>query len=125
MRKKVILITGASGEIGQALVKSLALLNEMPIITLDIAPLPVDIHSLVIALQGDIMDKALLSRLVSEYEVDTIYHLAALLSTRSEFSPEAAHRVNVEGTLGLLNMAAEQHEWRGNTLKIIFSTSLS
>ncbi len=102
MRKKVILITGASGEIGQALVKSLARQNDMPIITLDIAPLPADMHTLVIAQQGDIMDKALLSRLVSEYEVDTIYHLAALLSTRSEFSPEAAHRVNVEGTLGLL-----------------------
>ena len=41
MRKKVFLITGASGEIGQALVKSLAEQNEMPIITLDIAPLPV------------------------------------------------------------------------------------
>ena len=40
MRKKVILITGASGEIGQALVKSLAEQNQMPIITLDIAPLP-------------------------------------------------------------------------------------
>ena len=102
MRKKVFLITGASGEIGQALVRSLAEQNEMPIITLDIAPLPDEIHAKVTSFQGDIMDRALLSRLVSEYEVDTIYHLAALLSTRSEFTPEAAHKVNVEGTLGLL-----------------------
>ena len=80
MRKKVILITGASGEIGQALVNALSKQSDMPIITLDIAPIPEDIRSQVIALQGDIMDKALLSRLVSEYEVDTIYHLAALLS---------------------------------------------
>jgi threonine 3-dehydrogenase len=125
MRKKVILITGASGEIGQALIKSLARQSDMLIITLDIAPLPGDILSLVIALQGDIMDKALLSRLVSEYEVDTIYHLAALLSTRSEFSPEAAHRVNVEGTLGLLNLAAEQSEWRNEPVKFIFPSSIA
>jgi threonine 3-dehydrogenase len=125
MRKKVILITGASGEIGQALIKSLLTQIEMPIITLDIAALPEDIQNKVIALQGDIMDKSLLSRLVSEYEVDTIYHLAALLSTRSEFTPEAAHRVNVEGTLGLLNLAAEQSEWRGEPVKFIFPSSIA
>ena len=125
MRKKVIVITGASGEIGQALVKSLVKQMDMPIITLDIAPLPDDIRALVIAQQGDIMDKALLSRLVSEYEVDTIYHLAALLSTRAEFSPEAAHRVNVEGTLGLLNLAAEQSEWRNEPVKFIFPSSIA
>jgi nucleoside-diphosphate-sugar epimerase len=125
MRKKVFLITGASGEIGQALVKSLANQNEMPIITLDIAPLPVEIQSMVTSFQGDIMDRALLSRLVSEYEVDTIYHLAALLSTRSEFTPEAAHKVNVEGTLGLLNLAAEQSEWRDAPVKFIFPSSIA
>jgi nucleoside-diphosphate-sugar epimerase len=125
MRKKVILITGASGEIGQALVKSLAQQDAMLIITLDIAQLPAEIQPMVIAFQGDIMDRALLSRLVSEYEVDTIYHLAALLSTRSEFTPEAAHRVNVEGTLGLLNLAAEQSEWRDEPVKFIFPSSIA
>ena len=125
MRKKVILITGASGEIGQALVRSLAEQNEMPIITLDIAALPDEISKMVTAFQGDIMDRALLSRLVSEYEVDTIYHLAALLSTRSEFTPEAAHKVNVEGTLGLLNLAAEQSEWRDDPVKFIFPSSIA
>jgi threonine 3-dehydrogenase len=125
MRKKAVLITGASGEIGQALIKSLHQSQEYPILTLDIAPLPDDIHSMVTALQGDILDKALLSRLVSEYELDTIFHLAALLSTRSEFTPEAAHRVNVEGTLGLLQLAAEQSEWRGTPVKFIFPSSIA
>ncbi len=125
MRKKVILVTGVSGEIGQALVKSLVQQTEMPILSLDIAPVPDDIHSMVTPFQGDIMDKALLSRLVSEYEIDTIYHLAALLSTRSEFTPELAHKVNVEGTLGLLNLAAEQSEWRDNPVKFIFPSSIA
>jgi len=125
MRKKVILITGASGEIGQALVNKLPEQSDMPILTLDIAPLPGKVPSVVTPIQGDIMDKSLLSRLVSEYEVDTIYHLAALLSTRSEFTPEAAHKVNVEGTLGLLNLAAEQSDWRDLPVKFIFPSSIA
>lgn len=125
MRKKVILITGASGEIGQALVNSLCEQTELTVITLDIAPISESSLPNVLHLQGDILDKALLSRLVSEYEIDTIYHLAALLSTRSEFTPEAAHRVNVEGTLGLLQMAAEQSDWRGDPVKFIFPSSIA
>jgi threonine 3-dehydrogenase len=125
MRKKAYLITGASGEIGQALVKSLAEQHDFPILTLDIQPLAEDTRALVTSIQGDILDKALLSRLISEYELVAIFHLAALLSTRSEFTPEAAHRVNVEGTLGLLQMAAEQSEWRGEPVKFIFPSSIA
>ena len=125
MRKKAILITGASGEIGQALVTILSESSSTTIVTLDLQPLPERIHARVTALQGDILDRSLLSRLVSEFEIDTIYHLAALLSTRSEFSPEMAHRVNVEGTLGLLQLAAEQSEWRGIPVKFLFPSSIA
>ena len=51
----------------------------------------------------DLLNANELTRLVSEYEIDVIYHLAALLSTRGEFTPEMAHRVNVEGTRTLLD----------------------
>lgn len=125
MRKKAILITGAAGEIGQALVASLAEKSQLPLITLDLQPLPESLRRSTIPLQGDILDRALLSRLVSEYELEAIYHLAALLSTRSEFSPEMAHRVNVEGTLGLLQLAAEQSEWRRAPVKFIFPSSIA
>ena len=125
MRKKVILITGASGEIGQALVKNLSETSNKAIVTIDLQPLPGSFQGKVTSLQGDILDRSLLSRLVSEYEIDTIFHLAALLSTRSEFSPEMAHRVNVEGTLGLLQLAAEQSEWRGIPVKFIFPSSIA
>lgn len=125
MRKKVILVTGASGEIGQALIKKLVESGTGPILILDIQPLPEELRHLVTPIQGDIMDKDLLNRLVSEYEIETIYHLAALLSTRSEFTPEAAHRVNVEGTLGLLHLASEQSEWRGQPVKFIFPSSIA
>ena len=125
MRTKVNMITGAAGEIGHALIKILTQQSTTPLLTLDLQGLPEDVQGKTTHLQGDILDDGLLSRLVSEYEIETLYHLAALLSTRSEFTPEAAHRVNVEGTLRLLQLAAEQSEWRGRPVKFIFPSSIA
>ena len=63
MRKKGILITGAAGEIGDALVKSLAEREAGQIITLDLKPLAAENDGLATHVQGDIMDHALLARL--------------------------------------------------------------
>ena len=125
MRKKVILVTGAAGEIGNALIASLSEQSTLPLISLDLQPLPEREARMTTHILGDVLDQSLLSRLVSEYEIDTIYHLAALLSTRAEFTPEAAHRVNVEGTLVLLKLASEQSEWRGTPVKFIFPSSIA
>ncbi len=125
MRKKGILITGAAGEIGDALIRNLAQQDENRIITLDLRPLPPENMKLVTHVQGDLMDEKLLSRLVSEYEIATIYHLAALLSTRAEFTPELAHQVNVEGTLGLLKLASEQSQWRNEPVLFLFPSSIA
>jgi nucleoside-diphosphate-sugar epimerase len=125
MRKKVILVTGAAGEIGQALIYALIERDESVVLTLDIKPLPEEVFNSVTHIEGSILDKALLDRIVSEYEIDVIYHLAALLSTRAEFTPEAAHKVNVEGTLLLLEMAAEQSQWRGKPVTFIFPSSIA
>jgi threonine 3-dehydrogenase len=125
MRKKAILITGAAGEIGHALIESLAKSGESPLLTLDLQPLPDDVQDFVIHFQGSILNQDLLDRLVSEYEFETIYHLAALLSTRGEFTPATAHQVNVEGTRHLLQLAAEQSEWRGKPVKFIFPSSIA
>ena len=125
MRKRSILITGAAGEIGDALIKRLAAQEINQIVTLDIQELPPDNDAIVTHVQGDILDHALLARLVSEYEISVIYHLAALLSTRAEFTPEAAHEVNVEGTLTLLKLASEQSQWRGESVQFIFPSSIA
>ena len=140
MRAKVSMITGAAGEVGQALIQRLAETEtyaepgdsrqpfgdgEHYILTLDLKPLPSEIAKHVIHVEGSILDTALLDRLVSEYEIEEVYHLAALLSTRAEFSPDAAHRVNVEGTMGLLHLAAQQSEWRGEPVRFIFPSSIA
>ncbi|HSH03309.1 MAG TPA: NAD-dependent epimerase/dehydratase family protein [Anaerolineae bacterium] len=124
MRKKVTLITGASGEIGHELVTSLAE-KGVSLLTLDLHELPEDVQPLAEHIKGSIIDENVLSHIVSEYEVDTIYHLAALLSTRAEFVPEQAHKVNVDGTLGLLQLAARQSQWRQEPVKFIFPSSIA
>jgi len=125
MRKKVTLITGAVGEIGQALIDRLADSSRVRLLTLDLKPLPDHYAKRVSHVEGDILDDALLARLISEYEFDTIFHLAALLSTRAEFTPELAHRVNVDGTMRLLQIAAEQSERQGRSVRFIFPSSIA
>ncbi len=74
---------------------------------------------------GDILDQNLLGRLVSEFEIHTIFHLAALLSTRAEFTPETAHHVNVDGTLNLLKLSVEQSRWHGQRVKFLFPSTIA
>jgi threonine 3-dehydrogenase len=89
-------------------------------------PLDKSLRAKVTAYQaGDILDAQLMQRLVSQYEVTTIFHLAALLSTRAEFSPEIAHKVNVTGTLELLRLAHQQSTWSGQRTKFIFPSSIA
>ncbi len=113
------------GEIGQALIEVLAQENTRQLVTLDLRPLPAGQEDVTQHIVGDISDQSLLNRLITEYEIDTIFHLAALLSTRSELSPELAHRVNVEGTINLLRLAAEQSQWQGNPVRFIFPSSIA
>ena len=76
-------------------------------------------------IQGDILDNMVLGRLVAEYDIRTIYHLASILSTKAEYNPETAHRVNVEGTLNLLRLAVEQSSWQGRPVKFLYPSSIA
>ena len=113
MRKEVVLITGAGGEIGHALITRLAA-TDAAIVTVDVNPLDPALAGLVTReFRGSVTDRALLERVMSEFAVDRVFHLAALLSTRSEITPLAAHQVNVEGTLTLLEYAQREGEVNG------------
>lgn len=122
MTKQVVLITGAAGEIGQALVRELAA-GGAQIVTLDLAAMPEELAEHTTHITGSITDKALIERLGTEYTFDTIYHLAALLSTRAEHSPALAHEVNVDASVLLLELAAAQSAARGEAVKFIFPSS--
>jgi nucleoside-diphosphate-sugar epimerase len=125
MRKPVVLITGAGGEIGHGLVTRLAAAGS-PIITLDVSHLDASLVPLVAReFTGSITDTSLLDRVLAEFEVERIFHLAALLSTRSEFTPVTAHHVNVEGTLNLLEFAQRQGESHGRPVAFIYPSSIA
>jgi nucleoside-diphosphate-sugar epimerase len=125
--KKVTLITGANGEVGHGLIERLSSQPDSnPVVVLDIRGLDESkAHLVDTTIVGDILDISLLDTLLSEYEVDTIFHLAALLSTHSEVRPESAHRVNVQGTINLLQLAIEQARWRGSPVKFVFPSSIA
>src|SRR5215813_12405974 len=125
MRRPVILITGAGGEIGHGLLARLAG-PDRPIITLDVAPLDRALAPLVTReFTGSITDVELLDRMLAEFEVDRVFHLAALLSSRAEFTPMAAHHVNVEGTLNLLEFAAREGESHGRSVVFVYPSSIA
>src|SRR5215813_2702121 len=125
MRKPVVLITGAGGEIGHGLVTRLSAAGSAPI-TLDVTPLDTTLSPFVTReFTGSITDIALLDRILAEFEVDRVFHLAALLSTRSEFTPVTAHHVNVEGTLNLLEFAQHQGESHGRPVVFIYPSSIA
>jgi nucleoside-diphosphate-sugar epimerase len=126
MRKPVVLITGASGEIGHGLIDRLADDGSRPIVTLDLAPLDASIARKVQReITGSILDKGVLNLILSEFEIDRVFHLAALLSTRSEFSPITAHEVNVEGTLRLLEFAQREAESHGRPVVFVYPSSIA
>lgn len=126
MRKEVVLITGANGEIGHGLINHLGGQGNYSVIALDVQPLDDSLKPYVEKfIQGDILDTMLLGRLVAEYEIRTIYHLASILSTKAEYNPETAHRVNVEGTLNLLRLAVEQSQWQGRPVKFLYPSSIA
>jgi nucleoside-diphosphate-sugar epimerase len=126
MRKPVVLITGAGGEIGHGLIEQLVAGGRDSIVTLDLNPLDAPLGRLVRReFTGSINDARLLDRILSEFEIDTIYHLAALLSTRSEFTPVTAHQVNVEGTLNLLEFAQREAESHGRPVLFLYPSSIA
>jgi nucleoside-diphosphate-sugar epimerase len=125
-RPAAVLITGAGGEVGHGLIEALAAQGREAIVAIDIRELEPELRSKCSeTFVGDICDPLLLGRLLAMYEITEIYHLAALLSTRSEYAPESAHDVNVGGTLNLLRLAAEQARSHGRKVKFIYPSSIA
>jgi nucleoside-diphosphate-sugar epimerase len=126
IRRPVVLITGAGGEIGHGLITKLAADGSRSIVTLDLARLDSTLAPLVQReFMGSILDKGILDRILAEFEIDLVFHLAALLSTRSEFTPVAAHQVNVEGTLNLLEFAQKEGESHGRPVVLVYPSSIA
>lgn len=100
-----ILITGAAGQIGSALTPALRDRHGADAVIAtgldETAQLPEPYERL------DVTDESRLRTLVTEREVDAIYHLAAILSADGEKRPMATHEVNVDGLLNVFEVARD------------------
>ena len=126
VRKPVVLITGANGEIGHGLIDRLSEQAARAIVTLDLTRLdPAIARKVDREITGSILDRGALERILAEFRVELIFHLAALLSTRSEFTPITAHEVNVGGTLNLLEFAQHEAESHGRPVTFMYPSSIA
>ena len=123
MADRNVLVSGACGEIGQALVQELSKQGGYRVVTADIAPLPDTLRGLVAEhVQGDLIYKI---KTFYDYDFEVIFHLAASLSSKAEVATEEAHRINVEGTMQLLMLAAYRSEKYGKPVKFLFPSSIA
>lgn len=124
--RPVVLLTGANGEIGRSLLERLHTDGRYAIVSLDLSPLPEKFRPLCAeSYAGNILDRYLLDQIAAHHEIEVVFHLAALLSTRGERDPELAHQINVEGTLHLLRVAQQQSARLGRPVRFIFPSSIA
>lgn len=101
MRKDKILVTGAGGQIGTVLVKTLRdQLGESQVIASDIKEL--DDPNFV---QLNVTNAQQMNELVKNKAITQVYHLASILSATGELKPRFTWDVNMMGLLNVLEAA--------------------
>lgn len=103
-----VLVTGASGLQGSCLTKALYRLNaEVVVLLRDWVPQSELRHSGVLervkVVRGDVADQELLERVLGEYEIDTVFHLAAqTIVPIANRNPVSTFEANIRGTWTVL-----------------------
>ena len=103
-----VFVTGGSGLVGQWLLKALVKEKaDVVCLVRDWRPQSElfggDLISKVSVVRGELQDQALLERILGEYEVDTVFHLAAqTIATIANRNPISTFDSNIRGTWSLL-----------------------
>ncbi len=104
---KRILITGAAGQIGTELATALAARYGLgSILATDIRD-PAEWAVRSQAARLDCLDLDALRDIVVRFRADAILHLAAVLSASAEANPLAAYKINMNGLVNVLQVAAD------------------
>lgn len=107
-RDRPVFVTGASGLVGSATVAALdALGADIVILERDRVPqselMRSTVHDRVKSVQGDLSDQAALERILGEYEIRTVLHLAAqAIVGVANRNPVSTFESNVRGTWNML-----------------------
>ncbi|HIH20167.1 TPA: NAD-dependent epimerase/dehydratase family protein [Candidatus Micrarchaeota archaeon] len=105
---KKILVTGAFGQIGSELVPALRSRHgKENVIAADVRPPSEEQKSHGPTEVLDVTKTADLERAISAHSVDTIYHLAGLISAGSEKNPELGWQVNMVGLKNVLDVCVK------------------
>jgi UDP-glucose 4-epimerase len=112
----MILVTGGNGYVGSALCRRLA---EGGHEVCSISRRQYDTKGY-LSLVGDVSDKASLETIFASYPVETVVHLASMLNTASRQHPDQAVRINVVGSLNLMEVCREH-----GTRRFIFGSSFN
>lgn len=117
----MILVTGARGQIGSDLVEALRKRHgAAQILETDLSPPTTTNAQNASPFEVlDVTDAERLKALIQQYDVDTIYHLASLLSATGEKHPDQCWHVNVNGLRHVLD-AAQTHD-----LKVFWPSSIA
>jgi nucleoside-diphosphate-sugar epimerase len=106
---KKILVTGALGQIGSELtVEFNRRYGAENVVVSDVNN---DVHGLLpdnVFERLDVTDAHALERIVKRHKIDTIVHLAAILSARGEQNPDLAWHINIDGLLNVIRVAMSQ-----------------
>jgi len=101
-----VLLTGACGQVGQELVPALrARYGAENVIASDVRSAPPELMAGGPFHYLDVTQADQLARIVAERGVDTIVHLAALLSATGEKNPQLALQINNQGVTNVLEAA--------------------
>lgn len=117
-RDRPTLVTGATGLLGVWLVRRLARAGAQAVcLVRDWVPKSELVRSGTIAevmtVRGDVRDQALLERVLGEYEIDTVFHLAAqTIVGIANRNPVSTLDTNVRGTWSLLEACVRSPQVR-------------